>query len=175
MWSTRTRIVGGAAAAVVAAAGVTGGVAVAHAQDTGSTPSATSTSPASPTSPQGKQGKQGKDGKHGVRADAVAHLKGLQHAQWVTTGNGKDGGYVTHDAIRGTVTAASATSVTVKAADGVSQTYAISGTTVVTLGQGKGTKPTKGAATDLKDGADVLVTGTGTTALTATRVVVPKG
>lgn len=172
IWNRRKTLVTTAAAVAVAALAA-GGIAVAHAQDTGqSTPSATST--ASPgTGPTGKAGK----GTHKGRADLQAvltKLKDVQHAQWVTK-DGANATFVTHDLIRGAVTAVSSTSLTVKAGDGVSQTYTLGSKTKISLRGGKGTKASTGAATDLKTGGTVVVTGTGTSTLTADRVLVQAG
>jgi hypothetical protein len=92
--------------------------------------------------------------------------------------------FVTHDAIRGEVTTISPTSITVKAADGVTQTYAVTATTKVRLHKsapattapgtggaaGKGTG-TAGTISDVHTGDKVAVTGTGTTSLTAQHIV----
>jgi hypothetical protein len=89
------------------------------------------------------------------------------HAQWVA--RGKDKSFITHDAIRGDVTAVSVTSISVKAADGVTQTYAVTADTVVRIkGAGKGTT---GAIGKVHSGDRVLVVGTGTTTLTANHVL----
>ena len=92
------------------------------------------------------------------------------HGTWVTKDK-KTTSFVTHDAIHGTVSAVSPTSISVKAADGVTETYKITSATKVrmrTAGQ-------KGGATSsiaqVKTGAKVVVIGTGTSALTATHVV----
>jgi hypothetical protein len=98
---------------------------------------------------------------------AQPRLARALHAQWVT--RGKDNGFVTHDAIRGEVSAVSATSVSVKAADGVTQTYAVTAETVVRVkGEGKGTT---GAIGKVHTGDRVLVVGTGTSTLTAGHIV----
>jgi hypothetical protein len=98
---------------------------------------------------------------------AQPRLARALHAQWVT--RGKDNGFVTHDAIRGEVSAVLATSVSVKAADGVTQTYAVTAETVVRVkGEGKGTT---GAIGKVHTGDRVLVVGTGTSTLTASHVV----
>ncbi len=92
----------------------------------------------------------------------------LLHGQFVT--KGKDGStYVTHTVIRGDVTAVSSTSITVKAADGVSQTFTVNGNTKVhQRGSGRGTTVDMSA---VKTGAAVLVAGTGTNPVTATHIV----
>jgi len=89
------------------------------------------------------------------------------HAQWVT--QGKDKSFVTHDAIRGQVTSVSATSISVKAADGVTQTYTVTADTVVRV-KGAGKRST-GAIDKVHSGDRVLVVGTGTTTLTASHVL----
>jgi len=176
MWNrTKTGI---SAAAVVAAAAIAGGgVAVAHAQEGGqsTTPSATSTaSPSTGSSAKTTKGakgaKAGKD-KGGLQAE-LTKLRDVQHAQWVSK-KGTAGTYVTHDAIRGAVTAISSSSITVKAGDGVSQSYGLTPTTKITVRGAKGVKPSSGTAASVTSGATVIVTGTGTSSLTATRVVVP--
>lgn len=90
------------------------------------------------------------------------------HGQWVT---GKTGSttYITHDEIRGEVTAVSPTSITVKAMDNVSQTYVVNSDTKVRLRTaGKGAASSIG---QVKTGDHVLVLGTGTSTLTATGVL----
>lgn len=160
------------AAAVVAAAAIAaGGIAVAQAQDSAqpTTPSATST--ASPSAGGSTKAGKGHQDRKGLQA-ALTKLKDVQHAQWVVK-EGTTGTYVTHDAIRGAVTAISPTSITVKAGDGVSETYALASTTKITVRGAKGAKPSSGTSSDVTSGATVVVTGTGTSSLTADRVVVP--
>jgi hypothetical protein len=90
------------------------------------------------------------------------------HGTWVTQGKT---GPVTHQAIRGDVTAVSATSVTVRAKDGFSQTFTVSGDTKVRVrSNGKGADSTIGA---VRVGSKALVTGVGASNPTA-RVVVFK-
>ena len=88
------------------------------------------------------------------------------HATWVTE-NKKTKTFTTHNAIRGQVTAVSATSITVKAADNVTETYVVNSGTKVYIRAAKAA----GAISDVKTGEHVFVGGTGTTTLTATRVV----
>jgi hypothetical protein len=99
---------------------------------------------------------------------AVNRLRGAVRATWVSAD--KTGTFTTHEAIRGQVTAVSATSITVKAADSVSETYLLNSGTKVH------SRATKAAASisDVKIGDRVLVAGTGTTTLTAVRVVEAK-
>jgi hypothetical protein len=79
------------------------------------------------------------------------------HGELVT--KGKDG-FVVHSGIRGAATSVSATSITVKAADGYSETFTLTKATKVrerpSSGRGKGTA---GTAADLKSGDQVAVIG----------------
>jgi hypothetical protein len=100
---------------------------------------------------------------------ARALIRHTVHGQFVTPDKNSSGNFVTHDVIRGTVTAVSPTSISVKAADNTSQTYVInSSTTVRARTNGKGAASTIGA---VHDGDNVAVLGTGTTTLTATGIV----
>ncbi|GAA1874742.1 hypothetical protein [Lapillicoccus jejuensis] len=174
MWTTRTRalVIGGTAVVLVGGA-TAGTIAVANASDSSSTtPSATASATPGASSSTGTTATKGDKAKHRKpRAEELARLKDVLHAEWTT--KDKAGKVVTHDAIRGTVTAVSGSSITVKAADGVNETYALGGSTKVTLGQGKGVKAKSGSVGDLKTGANVVVLGTGTSSLTADRVLVP--
>lgn len=149
-------VIAGSAAAVVLGAGT---AALAASGSASSSPSAGSSSSAA----AGTGAAKAKAG-HAKRSE----LRRALHATWVTKGKGSTS-YVTHDAIRGQVTAVSATSITVKAADNVSETFAVNSTTKVhTRAAGKGVA---GTMSQLKAGDKVLVTGTGTSSLTATQVV----
>jgi hypothetical protein len=101
-----------------------------------------------------------------LRRPGLALARRALHGSWVTR-NGSSG-FVTHDAIRGQVTAVSAGSITVKAADDVSQTYAVTGDTKVHL---RGAKGQAGTIGQVKTGDRVIVLGTGTSSLTATQVL----
>ena len=105
------------------------------------------------------------------------------HGTWVTK-NAKTNAVVTHDAIRGTVSAVTSTSITVKAADGVSQTYTVAGSTKVLKRTATTKAPTNGQTTPAKGhkaapstigavkvGDKAAVVGTGTTSLKATHIV----
>lgn len=144
----RRVLIGGVTAAAILG---TGGAALAASGSSGSTagtPSATSTTAR----------------HHGTL------LGRALHAQAVT--RGKDGGFVTHDLIRGTVTGISATSITVQAADRVTETYAITKDTRIRVRtDGKGAA---GSITDIARGDRVGVVGTGSSAFTAQRIVVVK-
>jgi hypothetical protein len=105
-------------------------------------------------------------GKHPA---ARALLRHTVHGQFVTRGKNSSGDFVTHDVIRGSVTAVSPTSITVKAADNTTQTYVVNSSTKVReRTNGKGAASTIGA---VHSGDDVAVLGTGTTTLTATGIV----
>jgi hypothetical protein len=113
--------------------------------------------PATATVAQG-----GKGDRKGLRIRMMRAL----HGTWVTN---SPTGPVTHQAIRGDVTAVSATSVTVKAKDGFSQTFAVSADTKVRVrADGKGADSTIAA---VKVGAKALVAGVGATNPTAQVVV----
>ena len=103
-------VIAGSAAAVVLGAG-TAALAASSSSAPSPSPSAGSSKPSAPA-----------NGKHAGKARN--ELKRALHATWVTRDGKSSTSYVTHDAIRGQVTAVSSTSITVKAADNVSQTYA---------------------------------------------------
>jgi hypothetical protein len=131
-----------------------------------------STAPSAPDKPTAPSRAQGQ--RKGQRA-VLRPLKRALHAQWVTRDRTNATAFVTHDAIRGAVTAVSASSITVKAADGVSQTYAITGTTKVHLRKGQPGNGNRGGApgtvSDVHTGDKVAVAGTGTTSLTAQHIL----
>jgi hypothetical protein len=163
MWKT---IATASAAAVVI--GGAGTAAFAAGTDT-PTPSATSTSSASqqPASGPATSGPATKtDSPRTNKARANNRLRGAVHATWVSK-NKKSGEFTTHAAIRGQVTALSATSITVRAADRVTETYVLTSATKVR----SRAKKAATSITDIKTGDPVLVMGTGTTTLTASRVV----
>lgn len=92
---------------------------------------------------------------HKVRRQQL--LRHLVHGEFVTHGKN---GYVVHSGIRGTVSSVSATSLSVKASDGFTQTFTLSKDTKVrerpTSGKGRGTA---GKVSDLKSGDKVAVLG----------------
>jgi hypothetical protein len=107
----------------------------------------------SPTN-SSSSGQKQPNGKHaGMRHRALLRLRTLQHAEWVTR-DPKTNKDVTHEAVLGTVTSVSATSITVKAADGYTLTFAVNSDTKVHLGMGK-----TGKVTDVKSGGKALVAG----------------
>jgi hypothetical protein len=118
------------------------------------------TTPGKPAPKSDHKTSKSADGKNHGR-NAVRHAL---HAQWVTPN--KDGKtFVTHDAIRGSVTAVSPTSITIQSADKKSETYTVtSATKVRTRTNGKGAKAT---ISQVHVGDKAFVIGTGTTTLTA--------
>jgi hypothetical protein len=169
MW--RKTIIGGVVGAALLG---TSGLAVAAANGTTSAagssaqPTSTATASANP-----KPGTAGATKQHARRTSRELRLNKVQHAEWVT--KDKTGGFVTREAIRGDITSVSPTSITVKAKDGVSVTFAVATDTKVHVraaGKGAATKPADVKITDVKTGQQALVTGTGQGSLTAGRVVV---
>jgi hypothetical protein len=107
----------------------------------------------------------------GAKHPGKALARRALHGQWVT-GKAGSSTFVTHDLIKGDVTAVSGSSVTVTARDKASQTYVVnSATKVRQRSAGKGTPST---ITAVHVGDHVLVVGTGTTTLTATGIVEVK-
>lgn len=172
---TITLTIGSMAAGAIIATGLTG---VALAADT--TPSPTSSSTTAPDAAGSATDglRRGPGGPGGMRGD---HGPGgeLLHSESVV--KAADGTITTEQRIRGTVTAVSASSITVKAEDGVSRTFVVSATTEVHTGlmtRGHGADDAGGTTTAAADTiADVkvddvaMVEGTvsGSTA-TATRI-----
>lgn len=153
--------IGGAVAAAIV------GVGTAALATSGAT---TSGSPAGPTASTGPGAKV--HGPFGRNPGELRRLgKNFEHAQIVTQ-NPKTKQFVTHDVIRGTVTSIDAGSITVQAADKVTERFTVTSDTVVRRrGGGQHGAGGKIAITDIKNGAHVLVIGTGTSTMTATRVI----
>jgi hypothetical protein len=163
MWK-KIAIAGGACVAVAGAGGAALAASGSSTPTPGSPASSTSTSSGAPSSSTGKHAKPDKSAAKHKGADA---LRKALHAQWVT--KGKDGKFVTHDAIRGSVTAVSPTSITVQSADKKSETFHLTNDTKVRIrANGKGTK---GTIAQVHTGDTALVLGTGTTTLTARGIV----
>ena len=101
-----------------------------------------------------------------AKAGAVRRLRRAVHATWVSE-NKRTKTFTTHDAIRGQVTAVSPTSITVQAADNVIETYVLNSATKVHTRAEK----TPASISDINGGDPVWVVGTGTTTLTAARVI----
>lgn len=153
MWK-KVLVVGGTTAAIVGAG--TAALAVTGSGSPTPTPSASSSAGAHHQKARG----------HG--AEALRH--GL-HGTLTVKDAKATGGFQTFDAIRGTVTAVSPTSITVKAADGVSETYVVTANTAVHLKADGKSKGQTGQIGKVADGDAVGVLGTGTTTLTATHVI----
>lgn len=98
------------------------------------------------------------------RAGLAKRLSRVSHAQWVSK-DAKTGTFVTHDAVRGEVTAATTGSITIKATDGTSETFVVTGSTKIRVAGAAGT------ISQVKAGDRAAVLGTGGGPLTATRVV----
>jgi hypothetical protein len=125
-----------------------------------------SPTPGTPTPAAGSAKPGAAAGKHPVARALARHTL---HGQFVTPAKGSTTEFVTHDVIRGAVTAVSATSITVKAADNTSETYVVNSSTKVRQrSNGKGAASTIGA---VHTGDDVEVIGTGTSTLTATGIL----
>lgn len=128
--------------------------------DAATSPTATTTTAA--TTKRTKTADRSK--KHDKRAGLAKRLLKVSHAQWVSK-DAKTGTFVTHDAIHGDVTAAAVGSITIKATDGTSETFVVTGSTKVRVAGATGTM----SQVKVGDRADVLGTGSGS--MTATRVV----
>ena len=102
---------------------------------------------------------------------ARAALRRTLHGTFVTKAGKGATGFVTHDAIRGAVTAVSPTSITVKAADGYTQTYAVTSSTVEHLKSDGKNKGTAGRISQVHVGDKVGVAGTGASTPTATHII----
>ncbi len=154
---------GTAVLATTAAPGAVGAVGA-----VGATTAATVTKAA----PTGK-GTAEKKAKHaGRKGKLEKRLARVSHAQWVSK-DGRTGEFVTHDAIRGEVTAVTSAAITVKAADNTTETFAVNSSTKVRVAGTKGDT----SLGKVKVGDRVGVVGTGTGTLTATHVIDrgPKG
>ncbi len=176
-------IVGGGTAALAGS----GSHDVAAATPTAATPTAATPTASSTTASSSAQPNAAKNKRAGKHRQSVRLGRAL-HGTWVTK-DAKSDAVVTHDAIRGIVSSVSPTSITVKAADGVSETYQVTSTTKVrkraasttsqptpsqTPGRQTGGKKTKVGASSIsaiKVGDQAVVVGTGTTTLTATHIV----
>jgi hypothetical protein len=146
-------VIAGSAAAVVLGAG-TAALAASGSNSPSSTPSSSTAAGA---------------GKAKAAHAKRSELRRALHASWVTRDGKNSTSFVTHDAIRGQVTAVSATSITIKAADNVSETYAVNSSTKVhSRADGKGKA---GTISEVKSGDTVIVLGTGSGTLTATHVL----
>ena len=152
--------IAGATAAVIVGAGT---AALAASGDSSSgTPAAATTSAASSNAKADNLSRFAR--RHPGIAAAIAHH--AVHGQIVTKDD--KGNYVTHDGILGTVSAVSATSITVKSGDGFVQTYTVDASTKVRIRPDS--KSAAISAVHVGDKVGVVGTGTGTPV--ATYVVV---
>jgi preprotein translocase subunit YajC len=152
-----------------AGAALVGGGAIALAADS---PSSTSSSPAAASASATASTHSSAAAKKPARRErvkqALTRLKNFDQGEWVT---GPSGATVTHQAIKGKVSAVSPTSIQVKAADGTSLTFVANSSTKVALREGGKGSAKKGTIADVKPGDTVLVTGTKTgTTSTATAI-----
>jgi len=148
MWK-KIAIAGAVGAAVLG----TGAAALAETgTGTSSTPAASSSPASSPaaTAPSSAAGKRGQ-----LKGKLKEALGRFEHGSWVAQDKSTSTD-ITHDAIKGAVTAVSPTSISVKASDGFSETFVVNSDTAVRI---KGTK-TAGAIGSVKVGDTALVTGT---------------
>lgn len=165
MWKTIAAV--GATAAIIGGAGT-----AAFAASGTATPTPLSASSISSASDISASTSTTPAGKH----PAANRLRRAVHATWVSE-NKNTKRFTTHDAIRGQVIAVSATLITVRAADNVTETYVINvRTKVYTRALKTGASTTTATRTaasiaDVKAGDPVFVAGIGTTTLTARRVV----
>lgn len=152
----------------VVAAGVLGtaGVAAATSETSAPTPAASSapsqSAPATPGKTNATPGKTKTPGKAKKHRAAIA--RGL-HGEWVV--KGKDGKPVTLVTIRGQVTAAGPTSVTVKAEDGFTATFAANADTKVRGADAK-------SMADVKVGGKTVVVGVKSGNTTTARTVLVR-
>lgn len=109
----KKRVIAGSAvaAAGIAGAGLAAGVALAD-------PGPASPTPTPSASPQAVTG----HGKHKGKHDGAIDAKHMLHGEFVTKAKT---GYATFDTQRGSITAVSATSISLKSADGFTATYAV--------------------------------------------------
>ncbi len=142
------------AVAGVATAGVLGTAGVAAATSSDSTPAPSASAAPGSSAPSS-------DHPRAKRAKRALLARGM-HGEWVV--KGKDGKPVTLETIRGTVTAVSASSVSVKAEDGFTETFATNSDTKV---RGGGAD----ALSDVKAGAKAAVVGVKSGSTTTARAV----
>jgi hypothetical protein len=151
MWN-KIAIAAGAGAVLIGG----GAAAVAAAASADTSGSGTASSPSASPSGASAPAKPGHPGR-GLRLGGA--LGRFEHAEWVS----KDGtANVTHDAIHGTVSSVSATSISVKASDGYSLTFTVNADTKVRVRDTSSTGKRAGQAgtiADVKTGDNVLVSG----------------
>ncbi|MEP6851263.1 MAG: hypothetical protein ABJA87_01135 [bacterium] len=124
---------------------------------------------AAPTSPSSAPATHGaKPAGKGHRA--AVRLKRIQHGTWVTRQGRNSTTFVTHSAVQGSVTAVSATSISVKSADNYAATFTVTKETKVKVWN-NGTLA-DGTISSVKTGAHVVVAGVGAPTATAGHILV---
>ena len=184
MWKTITAV--GASAVIIGGAGTAAYAASGTAAPAAPSASSTSATSDGATTLTTEAGQGAETGKQAVRN----RIRNAVHASWVTQDK-KARTFTTHEAIRGQVTSVSPTSITVRSADNVTETFVVSPTTKVwtrTVRTAAARAAAKAAAqgtpaartpaprtaasiADVATGDTVFVGGTGTTALTAIRIM----
>jgi hypothetical protein len=170
--STTARIIAGSAVGTVLVGGAFAAIVALSGPASASTPSA-SPSPSSSSSSGATTTK-----KHPRLSELRGDIrKNFLHTDTVILN--KDGQPETVEAISGSVTAVSATSITVKASDGVSMTFTVDGSTMVGTYSATAT-PKLATATiaDVSENANVIVggkaDGTSPTSIDAGRILIKK-
>ena len=98
----------------------------------------------------------GSDAAVGLGRRGRFALRHFEHGEWVARNGSSD---VTHDAIKGKVSSVSATSISVTATDGFSQTYAVKSDTKVVLRENGRGSAHHASIGEVKSGDLVLVAG----------------
>ncbi len=106
------------------------------------------------------------EGRKKGRQWLARRLERVSHAQWVGK-NGKTGAFVTHDTVRGRVSAVSVGSISVTATDGTPETFVVNSSTKVHVKGG----PKPATIAQVKVGDAVAVLGNGAGTMTATRII----
>ena len=105
---------------------------------------------------------------HGKHHGRFGALRRLEHGTLVT--KGKDG-TVTHQLIRGVVTAVSSDAITVQAADHTTESFVVTKDTKVRVRPASGGKGEPATIAKVAKGDTVFVAGTGTSTVTAKRIL----
>jgi hypothetical protein len=127
---------------------------------------ASTTAPTTGAKGKAKPGTHKDHSGEAKRGALVKRLGKVSHAQWVS--KDKAGTFVTHDAVRGSVSAVSPKSITVRATDGTTETFSVTAETKIHI---KGAKGTPGNISAVKPGDEVGVLGTGTAPMVATHIL----
>lgn len=183
MWKTITAV--GASAVIIGGAG-TAAYAASGTAAPAPSPSSTSATSDGATTLSTAAGQTAETAKQAIRN----RIRRAVHASWVTR-NKKAKTFTTHEVIRGQVSAVSPTSITVRSADNVTETFVVSPATKVwtrtartaaAKAAAKAAAPgtpsaktpasrTAASISDVVTGDAVFVGGTGSTTLTAIRII----